>query len=66
MCPDEEEASDEELGDEEFFIETVLAHSWSDPRTHPAALGNKPVMLYQVKWQGYKDPTWYVFRVQCP
>ena len=61
---DEEEASDEELGDEDFFIEAVLVHSWSDPRTHPAALGTKPVMLYQVKWQGYEDPTWYVFSLQ--
>jgi hypothetical protein len=39
----------------------VLAHSWSDPRTHPRSLGDKPVMLYQVKWECYKEPTWYVY-----
>ena len=51
-------ASEEEESDEEWFIEDVLNHSLSDPRTHPAALGNKPVMLYQVKWEGSQDPTW--------
>ena len=51
---DDDEGSD----DEEYFIENVLAHSWSDPRTHPSSLGDKPVMLYQVKWEGYREPTW--------
>lgn len=50
----EAEASD----DEEWFIEDVLAHSLSDPRTHPTSLGHEPVMLYRVKWEGFEDPTW--------
>ena len=46
------------LEDEEWFIEGILAHHWSDPRTHPLEFGEQPVMLYQVKWEGYKEPTW--------
>lgn len=39
-------------------IEAILAHGESDPRTHPADLGSKPVTLYQVKWEGFDEPTW--------
>jgi len=50
------EASDES---EAYEIEAILSHRWSDPRTHnDPTLGNKPVMLYQVKWVGYDEPTW--------
>jgi hypothetical protein len=42
----------------EYFIEAILAHHMSDPRTHPAEFGKSPVMLYQVKWEGYDEPTW--------
>ena len=56
----EDEDEDEE-SDDEYFIENVLAHSWSDPRTHPSSLGDKPVMLYQVKWEGYTEPSWCVY-----
>ena len=54
----EVEESDDNVGNDEWFIEAVLSHSWSDPRTHPTVLGDRPVMLYQVKWEGYKEPTW--------
>ncbi|KAI6830292.1 hypothetical protein KC340_g8126 [Hortaea werneckii] len=53
----EDEADDVEDGlhAEEYFMEAVLAHQMSDPKTHP---GKEPVMLYQVKWEGYDEPTW--------
>ena len=44
--------------DDEFEIETILAHGMSNPKTHPSGLGLKPVMLYRVKWAGYDEPTW--------
>ena len=47
--PPQHESEEEVSDDGEWFIENVLAHSLSDPKTHPAALGHKPVMLYQVK-----------------
>ena len=44
---------------EAYEIEAILSHRWSDPRTHnDPTLGKKPVMLYQVKWFGYDEPTW--------
>ena len=56
------EASDddeeEELGEDEYEVEAIVAHQLSDPRTHPTTLGKKPVMLYHVKWNGYEDLTW--------
>lgn len=39
-------------------IEAILAHSLSDPSTHAAGMGLKPVMLYLVKWAGFEDITW--------
>jgi hypothetical protein len=49
---------DEELPDDEYFVEAILAHAESNPVTHPAHLGKDPVMLYKVKWEGWSDPTW--------
>lgn len=42
----------------EYDVERITAHHLSDPRTHPAGLGTSPVMLYQVKWKGYREQTW--------
>lgn len=52
------ESEDDDLPDDEFVIEAILAHSWSNPVTHPSHMGQKPVMLYKVKWEGWTDPTW--------
>jgi len=54
----EPEDSGDDLGEDEWFIESVLDHRLSDPRTHPSDFGSEPVMLYLVKWEGYKEPTW--------
>ncbi|KAI7639461.1 hypothetical protein KC322_g20911, partial [Hortaea werneckii] len=53
----EDEADDveDEFPADEYVMEAVLAHHMSDPKTHP---GKEPVMLYQVKWEGYDEPTW--------
>ncbi|KAI7544097.1 hypothetical protein KC331_g7008 [Hortaea werneckii] len=40
---------------DEYVMEAVLAHQMSDPKSHP---GKQAVMLYQVKWEGYNEPTW--------
>ncbi|KAK5108772.1 hypothetical protein LTR62_007832 [Meristemomyces frigidus] len=50
--------SDHEMGEGEWNIEGILAHHMSDPRTHPTELGKKPVMLYQVQWEGADELTW--------
>lgn len=55
---DENEDSEFDLAEEEWYIEGILDHHLSDPRTHPPEFGDKPVMLYQVKWEGYEEPTW--------
>jgi len=54
----EPEGSGDELDEDEWFIESVLDHRLSDPRTHPSDFGSEPVMLYLVKWEGYEEPTW--------
>ena len=54
----ESEASESEIGEGEWFIESILGHQLSDIRTHPQHLGDEPVMLYSVKWEGFDDPTW--------
>ena len=46
------------LDEDEWFVEGILAHSWSDPKSHPPELGRDPVMLYEVKWDGYDKTTW--------
>lgn len=46
---------DNDLEEGEFFIERIVAHHWSDPRTHP---GLPQTMLYQTKWEGWDDLTW--------
>jgi len=51
-------SEDDELDEGEWFVEAILAHQLSDPRTHPTEFGGKPVMLYQVRWQGFKELTW--------
>lgn len=45
--------------EEEWFVEEIISHSWSDPKTHPTEFGKRPIMLYQVRWAGYETPTWY-------
>lgn len=55
---DSSESDDEDLEDDEFIVEAILEHAWSNPKTHPAELGKKPVMLYKVKWEGWDAPTW--------
>jgi len=50
--------SEDELGEGEFVIEAILAHHLSDPRTHPPELGKTATMLYEVKWEGWTEPTW--------
>lgn len=52
-----EEGTSDDEGDE-WFIESILAHRMSDPKSHPPELGKQPVMLYSVKWEGYDSPTW--------
>lgn len=55
---DDEDSEDEDgsgLDEGEYFVEGILAHHWSDPRTHP---GKPQTMLYHTKWEGYADPTW--------
>lgn len=54
----DEASSEEELSEDEYFVEAILAHAESNPITHPAHLGKEPVMLYQVKWEGYPEVTW--------
>lgn len=54
----EDEDDDEDLPDDEYFVEAILEHAWSNPQTHPAQFGKKPVMLYKVKWEGFDAPTW--------
>jgi hypothetical protein len=54
----EESSEDGELPEDEYFVEAILAHAESNPITHPAHLGKDPVMLYQVKWEGWPDVTW--------
>ncbi|KAF2171880.1 hypothetical protein M409DRAFT_50499 [Zasmidium cellare ATCC 36951] len=50
-----DDAEDEELEEGEWFVEAILGHHLSDPRTHP---GKKQVMLYKTKWEGWNNPTW--------
>lgn len=57
--PSNHESSDEDDGEtDEWVIEAVTAHCLSNPTTHPEAFGKEPVMLYQVKWEDYDEPTW--------
>ncbi|CAD0082111.1 unnamed protein product [Aureobasidium vineae] len=55
-------SSDSGSGSDEsevYIVEKILAHSLSDPKSHNKSVrGDKPVMLYQVKWEGYDDTTW--------
>ncbi|GAB1739252.1 hypothetical protein NU219Hw_g4000t1 [Hortaea werneckii] len=52
---DKDDDVEEGLPADEYVVEAVLAHQMSDPKTHP---GKQAVMLYQVKWEGYDEPTW--------
>ena len=55
---EESEDEEDELAEGEWIIKAILAHHMSDPRTHLAELRKKPVMLYQVKWEGFDQPSW--------
>ncbi|KAG9647737.1 3-hydroxyacyl-CoA dehydrogenase type-2, partial [Aureobasidium melanogenum] len=46
-------------GSEVYAVEKILAHGLSDPKSHDKSVhGDKPVMLYHVKWEGYDATTW--------
>ncbi|KAG9745886.1 hypothetical protein KCU75_g14701, partial [Aureobasidium melanogenum] len=46
-------------GSEIYAVEKILAHGLSDPKSHDKSVhGDKPVMLYHVKWEGYDATTW--------
>lgn len=53
-----DEESDDDLSEDEWVIEAILAHHMSDPRTHPPEFGKQAIMLYQVKWEGSDELTW--------
>lgn len=54
----DDSASDSE-DSEIYSVERILAHNLSDPKSHDRDIhGDKPVMLYQVKWEGYDETTW--------
>lgn len=57
---DSESQSEDDSDDSEVYtVEKILAHNKSDPRSHNKVVhGEKPVMLYLVKWEGYDDTTW--------
>lgn len=57
---DSSDDDDDDDGDEPplYEVEKIVSHHESDPRTHPAKFGRKPIMLYQVKWKGYEALTW--------
>ncbi|CAD0106455.1 unnamed protein product [Aureobasidium uvarum] len=56
---DDSDADSDSDESEVYIVEKILAHSLSDPRSHNKSVrGDKPVMLYQVKWEGYDDTTW--------
>ncbi|KAK6007233.1 hypothetical protein QM012_006241 [Aureobasidium pullulans] len=54
--------ADSDSGSEDsevYAVEKILAHGLSDPKSHDKSVhGEKSVMLYQVKWEGYDDTTW--------
>ncbi|WPH02980.1 Hypothetical protein R9X50_00585200 [Acrodontium crateriforme] len=52
------DVDDEDIDEKEYRVEAILAHHLSDPETHKATYGRKPIMLYLVKWAGHKEPTW--------
>lgn len=52
---DRAEGENEDLDEGEWFVEAILGHHLSDPRTHP---GKKRTMLYKTKWEGWDEPTW--------
>ncbi|KAI4793906.1 hypothetical protein E4T44_12592 [Aureobasidium sp. EXF-8845] len=44
---------------EVYTVEKIITHNKSDPSSHNKSVhGEKPVMLYLVKWEGYDDTTW--------
>ncbi|KAI5252399.1 hypothetical protein E4T42_03525 [Aureobasidium subglaciale] len=59
---DDPSSSDSESGSEDseiYTVERILAHNLSDPKSHDKSIhGEKPVMLFQVKWEGYDETTW--------
>jgi hypothetical protein len=57
---DESSESEEDSENSEVYtVEKILTHNKSDPSSHNKSVhGEKPVMLYLVKWEGYDDTTW--------
>ncbi|KAK3702216.1 hypothetical protein LTR37_015048 [Vermiconidia calcicola] len=53
-----EDDGSEATGDDEYYVEEILDHHMSDPKTHPPGRGDTPEMLYQTKWEGRIEPTW--------
>lgn len=51
----EDEDSDSDLDEGEWFVEAIVGHKLSDPRTHP---GKPSVMLYHTKWERSEELTW--------
>jgi hypothetical protein len=52
------ESDDDELPEDEYVVQAILAHAPSKPIEHPSHVGKKAVMLYKVKWEGWETPTW--------
>ncbi|KAF2213885.1 hypothetical protein CERZMDRAFT_95913 [Cercospora zeae-maydis SCOH1-5] len=47
--------SGSDLEDGEWFVEAIVRHKMSDPRSHP----DRPsVVLYHTKWEGHDELTW--------
>lgn len=51
----EEDTEEDDLDEDEYIVESILDHHWSDPRSHP---GKESTLLYKTKWEGFPDPTW--------
>jgi hypothetical protein len=53
------ESEEDSENSEVYTVEKILTHNKSDPSSHNKSVhGEKPVMLYLVKWEGYDDTTW--------
>jgi hypothetical protein len=53
------ESEEDSDNSEVYTVEKIITHNKSDPSSHNKSVhGEKPVMLYLVKWEGYDDTTW--------
>ncbi|KAI5362018.1 Putative chromo/chromo shadow domain, Chromo-like domain superfamily protein [Septoria linicola] len=52
---EDEEDEGSSLNEGEWFVEAIVGHKMSDPRSHP---GKPSVLLYHTKWEGSEDLTW--------